>query len=188
MKTASTLSGFSLVEVLVALAVLSIGMLGVAALQINGVRANTGAYLRGQAVMIATDMSERMYANRTGTQQFQYDGFAFATGNACPVSASICSVQIGNTGTPAACTPAQMAAYDRYVVACGMSNGGGDLLGGVDDLLPNGAVTITCPVAPETVCTAGASRRVTVSWQERVETSTGTAELATQTVGITIRP
>lgn len=188
MKTVRSHIGFSLVEVLVALAILSIGMLGVAALQINGVRANTGAYFRGQAVMIATDMSERMYANRTGTQQFQYDGFAFAAGDACPVSASICSVEIGNSALPAVCTPEQMAAYDRYTVACGMPNGGGDLLGGVDDLLPNGAITVTCPVAPEATCTGGSSRRVTVSWQERVETSAGTAELATQTVGITIRP
>lgn len=179
--------GFSLVEVLVALAVLSFGMLGVAALQINGMRANQGAYLRGQATMIANDLAERMYANRTGMQQFRYDGFTFTTGDACPVAATVCSVELGATGTPTACTPQAMANYDRRVVACGVPSGG-DLLGGVDDLLPNGAITVTCPVAPETACTAAGSRNIAVSWQERVETSAGTADLATQTVNITIRP
>lgn len=180
--------GFSLVEVLVALAILSFGMLGVAALQVSGVRANQGAYLRSQAALIANDMAERLYANRPGTQQFRYDGFAFTSGDACVAPNPLCSVDIANTGTPPNCNAEQMAAYDRFVVACGMSNGAGALIGGVDDLLPLGTMAVTCPVAPETVCAAASSRRIVVTWQERVETATGTAELAVQTVGVTVRP
>jgi len=56
--------GFSLVEALVALLVLSIGLLGIAGLQLTGMRNNQAAYLRSQAVVLADDILERMRANR----------------------------------------------------------------------------------------------------------------------------
>lgn len=55
--------GFSMVEVLVALLVLSIGLLGIAGLQLTSVRANQSAYLRGQAVMLAKQALDRVRAN-----------------------------------------------------------------------------------------------------------------------------
>jgi type IV pilus assembly protein PilV len=54
----------TLVEALVALLVLCIGLLGVAGLQIQALRANHGAYLRSQATMLAHDIADRMRANR----------------------------------------------------------------------------------------------------------------------------
>lgn len=57
-------SGMTLVEALVALLVLCIGLLGVAGLQIQALRANHGAYLRSQATMLAHDIADRMRANR----------------------------------------------------------------------------------------------------------------------------
>lgn len=56
--------GMTLVEALVALLVLCIGLLGVAGLQIQALRANHGAYLRSQATMLAHDITDRMRANR----------------------------------------------------------------------------------------------------------------------------
>ena len=55
--------GFSLIEVLVALLVLSIGLLGLAALQAQGMRFNHDAYVRTQATHIAYDIVDRMRAN-----------------------------------------------------------------------------------------------------------------------------
>lgn len=55
--------GFSMVEVLVALLVLSIGLLGIAGLQLTSVRANQSAYLRGQAVMLAQQALDRVRSN-----------------------------------------------------------------------------------------------------------------------------
>jgi type IV pilus assembly protein PilV len=55
--------GVSLVEVLVALVVLSVGMLGVAALFVQSVRSSRAALLRTQAVNLVSDMSERIRAN-----------------------------------------------------------------------------------------------------------------------------
>ena len=56
--------GMTLVEILVALLVLSIGMLGFAALQTTSLRFNTSAYYRTQATALAYDLSDRMRANR----------------------------------------------------------------------------------------------------------------------------
>jgi len=56
-------AGFSLVEVLVAVLVLTIGLLGLAALQITGVRANDSAELRTTATLAAHDVADRVRAD-----------------------------------------------------------------------------------------------------------------------------
>jgi type IV pilus assembly protein PilV len=55
--------GVSLIEVLVAIVVLSLGMLAMAGLQLSSLRTSQGAILRGQAALLATDMAERMRGN-----------------------------------------------------------------------------------------------------------------------------
>jgi type IV pilus assembly protein PilV len=56
--------GFSIVEALVALVVLSVGMLGIAALYVESLRAGRTAVYRTQAVNLAADMADRIRANR----------------------------------------------------------------------------------------------------------------------------
>jgi type IV pilus assembly protein PilV len=56
--------GMTLIEVLVALLIVSIGLLGLAALQANSLKFNHSAYLRTQATQLAYDMGERIRANR----------------------------------------------------------------------------------------------------------------------------
>ncbi|MCU0936634.1 MAG: type IV pilus modification protein PilV [Gammaproteobacteria bacterium] len=56
--------GFSLMEVLVALLVLAIGLLGLAALQARGVKFNHDAYARSQATYLAYQAMDLMRANR----------------------------------------------------------------------------------------------------------------------------
>src|SRR5947207_2731132 len=55
--------GFSMVDVLVALIVLSIGLLGVAGLQFMSKRSNFEAVQRTTASLLAQDIIERMRAN-----------------------------------------------------------------------------------------------------------------------------
>ena len=62
--------GFSLIEVLVALLVLSIGLLGLAALQAQGLRFNHDAYVRSQATNLAYDIVDRMRANRANAANY----------------------------------------------------------------------------------------------------------------------
>lgn len=64
-----TTQGFSLIEVLVALAVLSIGLLGLAALQTTGLKFNHQSYERTQAVLQSYDIIDRIRANRSGVNR-----------------------------------------------------------------------------------------------------------------------
>jgi len=66
--------GFSLIEVLVAMLVLAIGLLGLAALQTQGVRFNHDAYVRTSATNLAADILDAMRIARaqdgTGAENF----------------------------------------------------------------------------------------------------------------------
>lgn len=57
--------GFTLLEVLIALVILSIGLLGIAGLQGVGLRSSQGAYLTSQASLLAYDIADRIRANPT---------------------------------------------------------------------------------------------------------------------------
>jgi type IV pilus assembly protein PilV len=59
--------GFTLLEVLIALLILSIGLLGLAALQTTGLRSNQMASMRTLATTTAYDITDRMRANETST-------------------------------------------------------------------------------------------------------------------------
>jgi type IV pilus assembly protein PilV len=76
-QSRSKTRGFSLLEVLVALLVLSIGLLGLASLQATTSRFNYGAYLRSQATTLAYDMADRMRANRDEALDGSYDVATF---------------------------------------------------------------------------------------------------------------
>jgi len=65
--------GFTLLEVMIALLVLSIGLLGLAALQTSALRTGQMADMRTRAVHAAADMVERMRANPAGTAAGQYE-------------------------------------------------------------------------------------------------------------------
>ncbi|MDJ0738171.1 MAG: type IV pilus modification protein PilV [Gammaproteobacteria bacterium] len=65
--------GFTLLEVLVALIVLSIGLLGLSGLQTTGLRSNHSAFLRSQATLATTDIIDRMRANRDAARDGDYD-------------------------------------------------------------------------------------------------------------------
>jgi type IV pilus assembly protein PilV len=60
--------GFSMLEVLIAMLVIGIGMLGIAGLIITNLKNNHSAYSRGQATILANDIVDRMRANRTVAQ------------------------------------------------------------------------------------------------------------------------
>lgn len=69
--------GFTLLEVLIAMVVLSIGLLGIAGLQGVGLRSSHGAYLSSQASLLAYDMADRIRANPQTLAT--YNGFSTTT-------------------------------------------------------------------------------------------------------------
>jgi type IV pilus assembly protein PilV len=87
-----------MVEVLVSLAVLSIGLLGTAALQMQAKRSNLGSIERTTASMLANDLFERMRANpsmfatyRDALDSTQSTGFAGSIEPAPDCESSSCS-------------------------------------------------------------------------------------------------
>ena len=68
--------GFTLIEILVSVLVLSIGLLGLASLQANGLKNNYGAYARSQAVFLANDMADRIRANPGGVTLGLYNNLS----------------------------------------------------------------------------------------------------------------
>lgn len=68
-----------MVEILVALIILSLGLLGLAGLQVATTQYNHSAYLRSQATRLAYSMADRMRANRKAAlESAAYSGVAFA--------------------------------------------------------------------------------------------------------------
>ena len=67
-----TQSGFTLLEVLIALLVLSIGLLGLAALQTTGLRSNQMASMRTLATQFTYDITDRMRSNPAGVTTGDY--------------------------------------------------------------------------------------------------------------------
>jgi len=56
-------SGVSLIEVLVALVLISIGLLGISASQLTSLKLTLSAYQRSQATVLANDIADRLRAN-----------------------------------------------------------------------------------------------------------------------------
>jgi len=65
--------GFTLVEILVAVLVLAIGLVGLAGLQATTMRFNHSAYMRSQATNLAYDIADRMRLNRSKATDGEYD-------------------------------------------------------------------------------------------------------------------
>jgi type IV pilus assembly protein PilV len=130
-------AGFTLVETMVALMVLSVGMIGVAALHGQTLAASRTAIFRSQAINLAGDIADRIRVNRGA--QLAYEGAA-ADNN--------CDDPTGGGGVK--CTPAQMAAHDLFVWE-----------GQVAQTLPNGLADIDVDTGTNPTTYA-----VTVSWDE----------------------
>jgi len=94
--------GFTLIEALVALLVLSIGLLGVAALQITGQRFTYQAYMRTQAATLSYDIMDRIRINSDIAESGAYDNVSCSGDISAPDPN--CDVQ--------SCSATEMASYD----------------------------------------------------------------------------
>ena len=100
-------SGFSLIEVLVALIILAIGMLGIAAMLLLSHKTNGANYLRQQAIQSAANIIDIMHANRPEVLNGSYNINNLVSSGA----PSVPSAPASNCSTTA-CTPSQIATYN----------------------------------------------------------------------------
>lgn len=142
-------SGVSIVEALVALVILSVGMLGIAGLYLTSVQSNRTAQTRTVAVQLINDMGDRIRSNHMAMSSY-----AVTLGTPPPAAASCLTAN---------CTPAQLAAYDIRALY-------DNAIGSVNHALP----TSPDGTAPQMgiVYTAGATTAdpsrlvITLQWKE----------------------
>jgi len=129
-------AGFTLVEAMVALVVLSVGMIGVAALHGQSLSAARSAHFRSIAVMLSADMADRIRVNRLAG--IAYAGAAANQG--CDPS----------SGGGIDCSPEQMAAHELHLWSRR-----------VEESLPNGQWNVAYDAA-----TTPPTYSITVMWDE----------------------
>lgn len=97
--------GMTLLEVLIAIVVLSIGLLGLAGLQVQGLRNIQVAGSHAQAAMLANDLVERIHLNAEGVADYvgltsaSCDGSTLARRDYCAVLAKATGGDINSDGT-----------------------------------------------------------------------------------------
>ena len=148
-------TGFSMVEVLVALVVLAIGLLGIAALYLNSLQSGRTAIYRTQAITLAADLADRIRMNRTAQASY---ATLFADAEAA----------VATCVTTGGCSDADLASTDlanwKAQIAQQLPNG-------------QGQVVVTPPVAVD----EPATYVVTVQWVEVNEAAPVTFQLGFQT-------
>lgn len=159
MRSQFSQAGFTLIEVMTAIVVFSIGLLGLGFLMTSAVRSNHVGFQHTQATFVVDSLLDRMRANIPGVWADAYDG-TFTSATAAP--GSLCGA-----GSP--CSPAQVAARDTFAW--------GQLIG---TMLPAGSGTVACTPGPidlgtnmATVPIYNGRCVVTLSWTEQSETAAG---------------
>ena len=148
-------SGFSLIEVMIAALVISIGMLGLAGLQLVSMKGSHQSYMRHQAMFLVQDLVERMRANPNGVRISAPSSYLLDTQSSAPNCAATPTVNCGASG--ATCNSDDLAVYDIHSVACKMRNS-----------LMNGRIQVACqPVVAGVGGCADGRVGIQISWSER---------------------
>lgn len=81
-----------MLELLIAVIIVSVGLLGIASMQVIGLRNNHSAYMRSQATILAYDMVDRMRANSAAALAAQYDIAIADAAPACAAAVAACDL------------------------------------------------------------------------------------------------
>jgi type IV pilus assembly protein PilV len=183
--------GFSLIEVMVALVVICVGLLGIAKMQALALSNTTTSRMRSLAALEAASLAAAMHSNRqywANTPPVSItlnvraiastDGALAAQATADLGNLTAC---VGNNSGVAQCTAPNLAAYD-------LANWTNDL----NNLLPNPTANIACPpVAGGNIPT---SCTIQISWTERAiaanqqEAAVTTGQFETPTYTLYVEP
>ena len=172
--------GFSLVEVMIALLVISVGLLGIAKMQALAMSNTSGAKMRSLAAHEAASLAAAMHADRAYWSKIVATTaapFLVTTSNSNIVApttdGNLMAAAPCTKPAPAACSTVQMAAYDLKDWVAGYAQTG---TAGLSAQLPNPQSTITC-YSPAANTPVGCSIQIT--WNENfVTTNTAKANAA----------
>ncbi len=165
-----TQCGFTLLEVLVALIVIAVGLLGIAGIQALAINSTSVARVQSLAAIEASSLAGAMQANS-----------AYWSASP-PLNTTITNQTLSQTQdcSVGACTAAQMAAYDLNQWTTSLSN-----------LLPQGGGSVTCTSSANIPITC----TINVTWLEKTvavnssAASVGVSNLsATQSYSMVVQP
>lgn len=144
-------AGTTLIEVLVAVVVVSIGLVGLAALQTLSLKNNHSAYMRTQASILVYSMVDRMRAN-----QDEAVAGSYVKAYGAPTSTVDC-----NTNT-ATCSPSDMAIFDINEWKCSLGNWDTN-----NTCSSTFSITGMLPSGDGRIIQAGNIHTVEVTWNDR---------------------
>lgn len=110
--------GITMIEVLVTLLVFTVGLLGVAALQLNALKGTADSNQRSQATWVIQELAERMRANNITSNETGYTTAAACSDLPNPWCADHYNPVSGAKVNASTCTSDQMAAFDRWEAQC----------------------------------------------------------------------
>ncbi len=148
--------GVSLLEVLIAVLVLSVGLLGLGGLQLHALKSSNDAHFRSVASLLAADLGDRIRINPEGVALAAYE----ISENQ---STSICENTAPKLCTGAnICSVSELATFDLYQIACGVTNGSNKSLG-MKNLLPSATLSVACTGG---TCDADKEHTITFKWEQ----------------------
>jgi type IV pilus assembly protein PilV len=172
--------GISVIEVLIAVVVVSLGMLGIAGLQLTGMKQSSGGFNRSKATLYAEDIASRMRINTRGVLSGAYDGHdSSAAGYCAAFTGPLCDAS--GTTPAGSCSADQLAEFDLYSVSCGVDGTSG--VNGSD--LPNGVVRVVCDT---TGCPPESTWNISVEWTENSTVSETAGDTDTFQVMMRLKP
>lgn len=166
MRTVKNQNGVGLIEVLIAIVVLSVGFLAAAKMQIQGMRYSQSAYFLSQANFMLRDMTDRMRANRVGVLSGHYNNIATIDGTVLPTC-----VNASEECNPQQIAQADLHAWSVYLYEPNNSTDFKPLLPSTDSITAEGRVDYDAATAVYTL---------SVSWAEQSDTGIAERELSVQ--------
>jgi type IV pilus assembly protein PilV len=151
-----THTGFTLIEVLIAMLILAVGLLGLAALQTYTLRSNLAAYNRGQATQLLYDMSDRMRANKTAANSYL---IADSSTDARTANKTVIS-------SPAPVSPITVATAAAACRTVANTTCDATLLSTYDLIEWNTALAATLPLGRGCITTANNTFNLYVTWDD----------------------
>ncbi|WP_252176442.1 type IV pilus modification protein PilV [Endozoicomonas sp. 4G] len=158
-------TGFGLIEVLISVVIFMVGILGMAGMQAQAVRATQDSLQRSQAIWLANEMSERMKVNVQGVGSGRYQSTAQAASSNL---SSYCAGPAPRQCIANSCTADEMADFDVHDLMCRNAR------------VSNQQLTISCSATP---CNSGETVSITLKWETRG--SIGTLFLAQKSLTLT---
>ncbi|WP_062268568.1 type IV pilus modification protein PilV [Endozoicomonas arenosclerae] len=160
-------AGFGLIEVLISVLIFLVGILGMAGMQAQAVRASQDSMQRSQATWLANEMSERIKVNFAGLESGVYQNSAQT---ASTNLSSYCGGSAPRQCIANTCTADEMAAFDVHDLMCRNAR------------VSNQQMTISCTATP---CNSGETVSITLLWEARG--GIGSLSLAQKSLTLTYR-